>query len=492
MSVKCTLKLGETNLLWQQTTDCRAKIENAGRETITAVNINSQRGMPTLSFTCLKSGEVTYFVQSVPLDEAMPANELLPRESLDHTFTLPGGSGFHECGSYEIRAHYVWNDGKGHAESPPVRVEVIKAEPCPFTLTTTASTGVSSQLFFCAWVNETPGAYTLWLAAIRTAAKEGPKFEKCIPVANLRGSVKPVLSVPANRIPCRQYMAWVDDQKLFWVSHEHGKLESGSLDLDRPGYELLVPLLEAPFEPEHGGSKYADALLIRAESNGWQLRQERLGDGASPGQTVNVQGPAPEWGRIAYRSDAGSLSFFLSRQDHKTTLLLSSWGRGKPVAVPEHLLTWSGTLLAADLGLTADDLAVGTALLDIGPDPSSLSIAHARLYEPNSPTYVLRSWRFSSDDQFEVLPDILLRWDQAWGRIEQFILRLNVHGQPYALVRSMKKQWLMCDSSGDVSVLTGAAVTHLQGPKDILFSQGESPFILYTDSGCGFKMAPWA
>jgi hypothetical protein len=468
MNVKATLELAETRLVWPQTTRVVSTLENAGEEAIEHVNVGNERASAALGLTDVETGHARRLAQAPPPGVFYGDVTLAPGERLTEAFRLSRRVPLPGPGLYSLRAHHTWEGGG--VDSIPVRFEVVAASPRALDLATT--TGGPAGDVRCAWVNAGPKASSLWLSLVDTSSAA---FSSSTRLAEVPADAAPVLSAPPLGPSVQQYVAWIAGASLAYAVHREGQVTPGAIPLDGPGYAIVPPLLEAPFDPK--GRPSAEAVLLREAPGGFHVRVARLDGPGALGEPVLVEGPVPRWARTAYRADASRCTVFLAPRrlragEPAISVSVAAWRSGRPVEV---VANWPGVLLAADQRLAGDGTAIGVALLDM----------HAG---EGGPRYALQRWRVTPDDRFE--EGTLTRI--AWGRDEpaaRVVFRIDSLGGVCALLEGKESgAWLRADGAGHVAPLAclpepGAV------PRDVFFVDWTEPAILYDDPRAGLRIA---
>lgn len=471
MTLKATLELAETRLLWPQTTRGVVTLENVGEDPVERVNAELDQARTALSVTALETGEVRLFARPPPPGGPFYSVSIAPGERLEDRLLLSSRARLPGPGIYSVRAHAAWEGGA--VDSVPVRVEVVRAAPRAVRLVTTS--GGPAGHVYCAWVNAEGDSGALWLSLLTTNADAD--FAVSTRLARAPLTASPVLSAPPLGPSAHRFVAWTARCSLVCAVHaSEQQVTTCMVELDATDYLIAAPLLEAPFAP--GAAPHAEALLIHEIPGGYELRVAQLGATATLGPAVSCEGPVPRWAHIAYRADGSRCTTFLAPRwlrpgEPAIAVSLGPWEPDAPPVQPVLQGNWPGVLLAADQTMTAEGTALGVALLDMGID---------------APRYALQRWRVTTEGRFEEGTLTWVAWERA-NPIAHAVLRVNVQHDPCALLLSGGPDagWFRCDARGEVVSLAGV-IDPMAAPVDVFFVNWTEPAILYNDPRCGLRI----
>jgi hypothetical protein len=471
MSIKATIELGETRLVWLQTTECRTKLHNGEDNPLWHINLQNRRASATISVTDVKSGETTFHAQSLA-PEANPSSvSLKPGRVLEEVFDLAARFQFPSCGVFELRARYEWAEGS--IESDPVRVEVLPATPQ--SLFTASARGGETGEVFCVWVNREQGDFSFYLTQIDTETEA--RFGWSRQLEHSAGGVTPILSVPTNTIPTRQYVASISGNKLNLLKLENGQWQANCIELDADGYVIVPPILQDMYVD--GNKREAEILLLKKGLTGWQMRVASLGESPSLGEESGPLGGAlPNWFQTTYRDSGERYTFILLPQvsaegNPYVKLAVSLWAPGVTPAKPVFLNNWPGNLLAADMSRSGDNKIVGAVLTKLPGEETG---------------YQIQKWQFDTNYELALSPMPPLLWDKDWN-IELSILRVNKQGEAFLLLKGGPEgKWFWVDQTGEIAFLSELS-SQINLPADIIFVDQLFPALLFTDQSCGLKLA---
>jgi hypothetical protein len=470
MTLKATLELAETRLVWPQTTRGVVTLLNVGEEPAERVNQELDRAETALGVTDLSTAKATLFARPPPPGGPFHSVTIAPGEAHHDRFVLGRRVDLPGPGMYSVRAHAAWEGGS--SDSIPVRVEIVAAAPRLARVVTTS--GGPGGHVYCAWVNAENESGALWLSLI--TASPDLAFVETTRLARVPITATPVLSVPPLGPSSHRYVAWTARRSLVWAMTNAGQVVTSVVELDAADYLIATPVLEAPFVP--GEAPYAEALLIHEIAGGFQLRVARLAAPSTVGPAVRCEGPMPRWAHIAYRADAGrSTTFFAphwrSPGEPAIAVSLGAWEPGSDPAPPELQASWPGVLFAADQCLTADGTALGVMLLDVGLD---------------APRYALQRWKVTPEGRFEEGTLTWVGWEHA-SPIARAVLRVNAAHEACLLLLSSGADagWFRWTGRGEVESLAGA-IGATATPMDGFFFDWTKPAILYNDPGTGLRI----
>lgn len=470
MSITATIELDETVLRWTQTTRCRTELANDDSETLFQINPRNRKGAATISVKNFETGEMSFHAQLLTIDAEQPSVSLEPGAILADTINLSGLYQFPFCGVFELQAHYTCSDGS--IESDPVRVEVLPANPKNFV--TATRRGSEAGDVFCAWVNQNDDGFSVWLTLINTAWEA--RFISSKQIENTSDVIIPSISVPANTIPTRQYIAWISGNKLNYVIHENEQFQSNVFELDADDYEIIPPLLEDPYV--EGVRQFAEVLLLKKGSDSWQMRTVLLDESPSISKDVSkIKSVAPQWLQTVYRSNGERYTFILLPQPRDGNpyikLAMSLWKSRLAPANPVFLTNWQGNLVAADVLLAGDDRIVGAGLVKQETDEQT--------------EYVIQKWSLDKNVELKLSTMPPLLWNEKWT-IEHAILRVNGEGTTFLLLKGGPEgKWFWVDGAGEITSL-GDLSSQINLPANIIFVSCIYPAILYTDKTCGLRL----
>jgi hypothetical protein len=470
MSITATIEPDETILRWTQTTRCRTELVNDDSETLFQINPRNWKGAATISVKNIETGELSFHAQLLTVDAEQPSVSLEPGTVLANRINLSSLYQFPSCGVFELQAHYSCSDGR--IESDPVKIEVLATNPK--SLVTATQRGSEAGDVFCAWVNQNDDGFSVWLTLINTTWEA--RFLSSARVENTSDIIIPAISIPANTIPTRQYIAWISGNKLHYVTHENEKFQSNDFELDGDDYEIIPPLLEDRFV--EGVRQFAEVLLLKKGSDSCQMRTVLLGESPSMSNEIRkIKSVSPQWFQTVYRSNGERFTFILlplSRDGNPyVKLAMSLWKARVSPAYPVFLTNWQGTLITADVLLAGDDRIVGAGLV--------------KQENGKKTEYIIQKWSLDKNDELKTSAMPPLLWNEEW-LIEHTILRVNGEGTTFMLLKGGPEgKWLLVNGAGDITSL-GELSPQINLPANIIFVSQIYPAILYTDTTCGLKL----
>lgn len=487
MPVIISVEVDQAILLMQQTTMIMVVLQNTGSSPLENLNPGSYDNWPELLLTDLTTGDTQTFRVPPPPRAEQPPIGLPAGEKQQTKFDLNSTLVFPRPGPYELRAKAEWDGGE--VVSEPVRLTVEPSTPIAAHVTT--AYGSLTPLYFAAWLN---GADTdadqvdLVLSDIRVRGDAAVRVRGesisvgAMKLAKVRNGIQPYLSIPPNKAPEAQWVAWLEerDDKQFirYLLHRHGDVSDiEQAAIKAPGAKIIPPLLlhrESPKDKLPG----AVALLHvpTAEKPGGKLHLVQIGPKGAKEKPLTVEMPesAPLWGSSAYRSNGDRRTFFVTRNDEGGVLLrVMSWSEKKPPEAVEELHAWDMSFVAAGLTTTQEDhirgLMIGEASHGTGKK------------------YNLLPWVYAANDEFVVADPIPILLPPEVEVIKA-IPRINRNGAPYAAlcVKNAPYSWCFCKFDGSVVPLpTDSADPRLL--VDIVFRLGELPIVMYVVPGRGFQ-----
>ena len=464
MSIKATIELEETRLLWSQTTKCQTKLINGGDKPLLQINPENRKSSATISLTNVKTGETVFHAESLVPNAKQSLGSLEPRETLEDKFDLATRFQFPACGIFDLRVRYEWLDG--NIESNALRLEVLPANPQSLSIATKSKSKIGDV--FSAWVNKDNNGFSIWLNLINIAAE--PHFVWARKIETISKVITPFLSVPTNTNPQRQYLAWISGNKLNYVIFEEGHPQASFVELDADDYVIIPPLLEDFYI---GAIKQpAEILLLKKNSDEWQIQVVMLGKSPTFSKELKVRGAAPEWFQTIYRSNGDRYTFILMPQSREgnpyTKLAMTLWKAQVPPSKPIFLHNLQGSLIAADVFLSTDDRIFGAALIK------------------QQSEFVIQKWQLDKNDELTLIELPPLLWNYEWT-LKSAVLRVNGEGIPFMLLKGgPESKWFWMDDSGEIISL-GEFSSKINLPADIIFVGNTFPTILYTDETCGLK-----
>lgn len=476
MSVSAELKLNETRLLFQQSTDCVAELKNAGPSPISKVNPDNMGAGATLVLTDVATGDVRTFATPVqPGVQSVDVN-LDKGESLKDEFFLSDRVTIPAPGIYELKARYQWGLGST-VESPAVRIEVLESRPrstFPVVLQKPPT-----QLYLVAWLNVidvAKGSFQVWLSHVTGYGR--PKVRQCFHVADVDKVVQPALAAPPNGQSGVQWVAWLNGDRLVYALNRGSEVTAEStFKLDDDTYRLIPPLLLNPTARGESIQGF-DALLYGSvpETSKHFLGVAHLtpsGKGELS-QPIEVPATAPVWASTAHLANGDRYTFMAINGLNSASLEMARWSATKSPAKIGTVASWPARCLACDFALGESDAVLGAMVGEVGTDASR--------------DYTLYTWRFGAPDQFQDAGKVRIAVPEGVG-VDQAIVRVNADGVPFALLRTTGKRaaWYFCGPKGTLMALPSDAAD-FRMPGDILFRDGGDPVIMFGDPPRGFQL----
>jgi len=476
MSVRAELKLDETKLLFQQSTDCVAELKNTGPSSISNVNPNNLGAGATLLLTDVATGEVRTFATPKQVGVQSADTSLAKGESLKDEFFLNDRITIPAPGIYELKAHYEWGFGS-EVDSAPVGLEVLESRPrntYPVVLE-----GPPTQLYLVAWINvidAAMGRFEVWLSQVTGYGK--PMVRQCFHVADVNKVLEPILAAPPNTQSGVQWVAWLDGDRLVYALNRGSEVTSEStFKLDDDKYRLIPPLLLNP--PARGESIQGfDALLYGTDpdaSKRFLVVAHCTPSGKGElGRPIEAPGTAPVWASTAHLANGDRYTLMAIIAMNSSALQMARWSASKSPGKIETVGSWPAKCLACDFALSESDDVLGAMLGESGSGASR--------------QYALYKWRFAAPDRYQDAGKVAIALPEGVG-VDQAIVRVNLDGVPYALLRTAGKQaaWHFCGPDGALSGLSGDAAK-FRMPGDILFRKGLAPVIIFGDPPRGFQL----
>jgi hypothetical protein len=300
--------------------------------------------------------------------------------------------------------------------------------------------------------------------------------------AKVPTGIRPCLSIPANKMPEVQWVAWLeprgDKQFIRYLLHCKGELSDiEQAVIDAPGAKIIPPLLLHHDSPK-GGLPGAVALLHVPASDkpGGRLHLVQIGPKGVKEKPLAVEMPesAIRWGGSAYRSNGDRRTFFVTQDGpEQACLRVMSWSDRKDPQTIEDLNAWDVRFLAGGLTTTQDDHVRGLLVAEVPRGTGK--------------TYSLLPWLYAAGNEFVTADPIPIQLPPE-AEVIKAIPRINQNGAPYAAmcVKGAPYAWCFCKYDGSVVPLP----TDSSDPRlllDIVFRLGELPIVMYVEAGRGFK-----
>ncbi|WP_437483754.1 hypothetical protein WME75_43400 [Sorangium sp. So ce1014] len=463
MSVHVRLELEPPVLRWPQLPACRVTLVNGGGEALRDINVEDPRGRAVLELTDLATGEQTEIAAPILDPSVFLLSEpcsLEPGAQLEDAFYLGRRLSLPRPGRYRLRARFRWDDGEARSDAVPFEVQAAPAA----ALAVEPERGGPMSALVCAWNDRDAGTMRLTSIAQQPAPAAGPTVD----LARTAALAAPILSVPADRLPGRQYVAWIVDRELGYAVHEHGAIERGQLDLQASDWRLIGPACE--LSTEAPGAPDAELLLLRDEGSRWRLRAIRLVQAAVLGADVVVSGPAPAWARVVHRPDGERRVFAVASASGATSLWRGSWSPGRGPTRLRAAIEGPGRLLAAAAQLGAGGCSVGAALVAVAT--------------PRGRLHALWSWSLAEDDAFAHRTTELTCLADA--SVDEAFVAVDQRGSAAVLARRAEA-WSFVDAGRpDVAVPAPA----LASPLQLSFLRGRTPVVVYAEPEQGLFVRP--
>jgi hypothetical protein len=478
MDVSAELSFQQTKLIMQQSTMCSAALINTGFTPLFDINPRNVGGTPTLLVTNVQTG-VTTRAASLKSAEVLPSDrrDLATGDTLRDTFFLSARMEFPEPGEYDVVAHYSWGDDAAQVESPPVRVEVLPATPQNWHIVPSA--GIPGLEYLAAWVNKVQSGkkttYQVWLAEILMYGQ--PVVQNMLHIADLNDAHSVFLSVPPGQPPSVNWIGWIDGSKHAYAMRRGFDVSvPDTVDLPEEDFAIVPPLLT--YGPDAQSPKpVLNTLLYRPGPPGQFLvarptegKQDDRRDGP-----VDVRSLTDPWARTAFFGDMRRLTFVILRESGACDLAISEWSGAAPPRPLRTVHTFSGRFVDADLVQLPGDRIFGATLTDGGQG----------LVE----RYKFNRWQLQRNQEFKLGESTAISLPTG-RRIAFARCRVDVNGQPYALVRTDddRSSWYLCKPNG-VATYLSKLQDKLAPPVDIIFRDGSNPVLVHTADGCGFQFA---
>jgi len=476
MSVSAELRLKEARLLFQQSTDCVAELKNTGPSSISNVNPNNMGAGATLILTDVATGDMrTFAAPSQPGVQTVEVN-LEKGESLKDEFFLSDRVTIPAPGIYDLKARYEWGLGST-VDSPAVRIEIIESRPrntFPVELQ-----GPPTQLYLVAWINVIDVAknnFEVWLSHITGYGK--PKVRQCFHVADVQQVVEPILAAPPNGQSGVQWVAWLDGDRLVYSLNRGSEITAEStFKLDDDNYRIIPPLLLNPAVRGESIQGF-DALLYGSAPDA--AKRFLVVAHVTPtgkndmGRPIEAPATVPAWASTAHLANGDRYTFMVINAINSASLEMTRWSATKSPAKIDNLGSWPAKCLACNFAVSESNDVRGAMVGETGTGASR--------------EYVLYKWNFTAPNQFQNLSKVDIAVPEGVA-VDQAIVRVNLDGVPYALLRTTGKQaaWYFCGPNGALSALPGDAA-NFRMPGDILFRKGIAPVIMFGDPPRGFHL----
>lgn len=478
MAVTVQLRLNPTQLSYQEPVTCEAELSNRTTTPLRQLNLGHERDLPALLLSDLRSGVTTKHVRLLREQVAPTAATVVPNGVAGRSFPLSEVLQFPAPGAYELQALYTWDGGAAHAISAPVRVDIRPVDPLSMTIAPLG--GGASLTSFAAFVGRvSTGQDELELRLATLSTLNKPRVTNSVAVCPLKTLITPCLSVPANTDAGLQWLAWVDNDRLYCLPHLNGSTtEPQVIRLPGPNFKLIPPLLLQPNRPQ-ARIPGAVALLFQptADETGCRLLPIDIQVAAKgeslPLPAVTLEKLNPTWAQTAYLSDMSRHTFFVTRGPKRgISLHVSRWSPRQPPAAPAALASFDARLLAGDVLVTSTDWVRGVFLVQL----NSLAPDECAMIQ----------WIYGKRGTFDSADPIVINFPRS-AEIAEAVVRVNEVGAAYGLLRSFDSRlaWRFVQPDGT----TSPAPATVRRPADVMFRYGGDPTIIYADPGRGFQFA---
>jgi hypothetical protein len=471
------LQLDPTRVLAQQSIVVTVELKNTGRTPLRNVNPNNKAGGPTLTLTEVASGKSTKASTPHKPGTAQFETGVKPGKSFKLTFPLNNFLKLPGPGTYELQAHYVWDDGQ--AVSPSARFEVVPAVPESAHIV--SAFGGAAPTYSVLWVNLADAGKKkreLWLSSVATSRK--PTVDRSVFLMDFAAPGCPIQSIPANEAPAAQWMVWTAEGKLHYGAHKSGMVsDAASVALDHPAAKLFAPALLNPAEKGRA-LPGVDVLLGEPKTDSLDCHLRVLRLSLSQPARMMVLKPLPPLGMPPWLDTAAlpggmRYTFFAQSVKGQTTLHQYSWSYARPDGITQQLAAWPGDCMAGAQWLTQEKRLVGVLLLRAG---------ELQRYD-----YRFQHWALSDKGTFEAEKSVpFVAADRT--RIIRAVVSINVMGQAHALIATdpTERAWSYVSAEGKLQDLPAEAQPFAL-PAQVLYRRMEDPTILFSRPPIGFEFA---
>ncbi|MBU4261435.1 MAG: hypothetical protein KKC76_06080 [Proteobacteria bacterium] len=481
MALKINLIVTQTDLLYQQDTQCVVNLHNAGGTTLEVGIPPFDVTLPVVHVVNVQTGaedvyrkkRQTSAIQHDPVSMAAGA-------AMDTYFNLQDIVPQLLPGYYDIKVAWEYNNGAELAESQVVRLRVSPTTPKNLHLV--QAIGGQSGFAYGVWVN-LPGDPEKPCTIVHSsfALMVNGQVADVVPLLDCGSAHLPIMSAPANGAALRSHwIAWIDGQNLHYT-HVDG--DSGVV---APRQSLPLPVTEDMdiVAPLHGSTKgdsglppEGGILLCHGTRGGagFHLHSIRLElDNAQGMGATTLNGAKPVWIMSHVRSNEQYLATYAQQEGGELSLFLAPWP-GSKSSLPDSslLMKWTCSFLASGATIGAGDAILGAFLVWKTEDDAPRKL-------------VLISWAVSPQNVVETTGELLIDWHPNTP-VRDARVGVNDNGEPIALIKDDEGTWHVFD--GDILQPVPGEFSKTKQPIEPGFLNGNAePLLICGTIGYGFKI----
>lgn len=442
MSLRTTLDVKTTTLLYQQDTYCSVGLKNRGTKPVEILVPPLDKTMPIVHVCNVQTGaEDIYQREPAARSVRHESGQLPPGESVESEFRLFDVVPVLDPGDYDIRIGWTYDEGAATSQSETVRIKVLPTTPK--SLAMADAYGGNGGLKFGVWVNLAgvpDGPPTI--VRNRLTLKKGGGVSQVLQVAECVPSCRPVVSSPAvGTVVGSQWVGWVDGTVLYFthVDDELGvaALQSGALPEE--GFDIVAPLyseavVDTTVRPAGG------MLLCQGSGDGSQFGLQALqlkADQVSPLGAVTLAGPKPRWIMSHVRSSGQRLVSYVQSGGTEFVLNMAPWpGIKSNMPGSLRMASWPGEFIAAGASMDRDDGIRG-------------GILFWKMTDEGPRQLVLATWSVSSSNEFAEGQELEVDWHPNEA-VREARIGLSDDGAPAALIADEEGTWKILDGQGNL------------------------------------------
>lgn len=460
-----SIEIPTTALAAHENPLCRAVLSNYSGRELQVPNPDLNPDWPRFSVENLDNGERREFtpqemwekhrVKPLPFDEGEgPLMRLAPGETRSWEFSL-----FHRidplpCGRYAVSA---WCElEQGTVASDPLALQIRPLRPAAVRLA--YDHGGFSRTMFVAWVNQEQ-PLQLHLRGLQISARIKPL--QALRIAELPAMVTPVVSVCQNRKSTTSpSVAWLAGDELTVVDLGVDRVLGGPWTLRLPARPQLVlsPLWK------DADSDATQALVWGDEPAGGWLQLLQIDDEVRPIGRADGLVPRPLWHHCCYFSDGSKAALLLAQEEGYLVLHRLDLDRGL-IQLHPGLAGWDWELIGA------------AAQVDEADRVHGLIVGRDRGAEGERSVLCCR-WSIAAEGSFRTSAARV--WEPLAGLdCELLELRVDIAGNPHALVRRAGDEWLYVGEREGCRVEPPGRVETVGPPLLALMADGTIPLVLW-------------
>ena len=467
MPLNIQMTIDKTEILIGENPTCRLTLENRGSEAIEIIRPRSGGGMPAFRVVNTRTG-ADQIVRGNVVGSGIPVTQTIDaRDTFASTLPLFEDANWLSPGQYLISSIYEFNNGKGRAESAPVKLTIN-----PMAVRNLFIDSVQGQSPNAVWANITSDPADIVMASIALTMDGG--VTSVMPVGQGTLQSRPYVSLPPNGAPCfGNWVAWLDGGKSLHAVHVDPNLEglpAGQFDLPDAG--VIVPPLFAQPNTTWGARGPGDALIWFNDESGSRSVVQRFHMVPvdkkvviKPGYGYKIQASLPVWMQHHARSDSTRLITSLDVNARKISLVV--------LPVPEKnmtvtglqvrvLQTWDGDFIAAGATMDLKDVIRGALLVWTAAQGKEV--------------LELIGWSIGTDGAVSEHYRQALPW-AATVPVDEAKVRVRENGVPAVLLKTQDQEWYVFDGL-DKLVAAPPPFKDTQYGIDLAFWQGNEVVLI--------------